>query len=38
MRGIRLAFTLRVSSGQVELSRAFLAERTKVPVHETNGE
>lgn len=33
-----LAFTLRVSSGQVELSRAFLAQRTMVPVHEKCGE
>lgn len=33
-----LAFTLMVSSGQVELSIAFLAERTMVPVHEKCGE
>ena len=35
---IILAFTLIVSSGQVELSKEFLAERTMVPVHEKYGE
>ena len=35
---IILAFTLIVSSGQVELSKAFLAERIMVPVHEKYGE